>query len=123
MPSSFGPMFIQPAAGIAQSNGALAVTSNIVAQVVATSGNISLGAAPFGGVLVAPAGAVTAVTMDVGLAEGQLVFVENNSANTITFDVVANSHVANGATNVIAANACKCYIWSAAAARWFSVGL
>lgn len=61
----------------------------------------------------------TTLILQAGTVAGQMVFVENNSAFTCTFDVAATSNVADGATSAIPALTGRLFMWSAAAGRWF----
>lgn len=81
---------------------------------LATGGTIAVGA--LGIVRVNPAAAVTGAILAAGTHPGQVVRVLNESANTITFAAVATSNVADGTTDVIAANQGATYVWDAEAA-------
>lgn len=65
------------------------------------------------------AGAVTGIIMPAGTVDGQVVAVENNSANSVTFAAAGTSRVADGASAVIAANRTTIFIWDNNAALWF----
>lgn len=67
-----------------------------------------------------PGAAVTAVVLQAGTAIGQQVVVINEAiaANTVTFDVVANSNVADGATTVIPGLRASTFVW-AGTGRWY----
>lgn len=120
------PGIDQPVPGILRAQNQLIDVGNSTPQVIANNGNISLGSPPYGAVIVAPAAAVTGVTMDVGLIDQQGVVVHNNSANTLTFAAVATSHVIDGTADVIPAQTCRFFIWLASsnggAGAWFHVG-
>lgn len=120
------PGILQPIPGVLVAQNQIIETANNVAQVVATNGNIALGNPPWGAVVVQPGGAVTGVTMDVGLIDQQSISVHNNSAFTLTFAALATSHVADGVADVIPANTVRCFIWLQQAnsgnGAWFHVG-
>lgn len=75
-----------------------------------------------GNVAVSTAAAVSSIILAPGSRDGQQLTVVNTSANTITFDVAAVSHVASGASAVIAAAAGAVFIWNAAQALWYHAG-
>jgi hypothetical protein len=54
-----------------------------------------------------------------GIILGQDVVVINESAFTVTFDVVGTSNVADGVSDVIAALTARKFIWDANVSRWF----
>lgn len=87
--------------------------------VLATSGSIST--AGVGVSRVTPAAAVTAVALQAGTQIGQTVTVVNEgaAASTITFDVVANSNVADGATTVIPGARASTFVWAGSPPRWY----
>jgi hypothetical protein len=86
------------------------------AQALATSGTIATTGMTIS--RVNPASASTAVVLQAGTQDGQVCIVENDSANLVTFDVVANSHVADGASDSIAANTSGIFCWNATAGYW-----
>jgi len=67
--------------------------------------------------IVAPTAAVTGVILTSGTVTGQTQTVLNNSAYSITFAAVSTSHVADGTSDVIAANTARSFIWSGTS--WF----
>lgn len=89
---------------------------------IATGGTIptQLNGQPIGMVRCNPAAAVTAVILQPGINNGQKITIVNEAiaANTITFDVAANSFVADGA-QAIAGLISREFVWGAAAGRWF----
>lgn len=70
--------------------------------------------------LVAPTGAITGMILTSGSTAGQTQTIINNSAFSITFAAVATSHVADGISDVIAANTARTYVWSGSS--WFRKG-
>lgn len=62
-------------------------------------------------------GAVTGVIMAAGSYTGQRVTLLNNSGNSVTFAASGTSRVADGASDVIAANTAATYTWSGS--LWF----
>lgn len=91
------------------------------AATTATSGTIATA-----GLLISrssPAGAITAVVLQPGTVDGQMVIVENDAiaANTITFAAAATSNVSNGVSTVIAGLTSVAYIWNATTALWYPV--
>lgn len=86
------------------------------AQVLAANGIIG----PLTGTMrVNPAGAVAGVRMPAGVRPAQECTVMNESAFTVTMDVVANSKVQNGVTCVIAAGGMKLFKWNSVTNTWF----
>jgi len=67
----------------------------------------------------APSGAVTGIILQAGTSRGQYCVVENNSAFTITFAASGTSNVADGVSDVIAANTCRLFVWDANTNLWF----
>jgi hypothetical protein len=63
-------------------------------------------------------GNVTGLILEAGTQDGQLVIVRNESAFTLTFAAAGTSHVADGTSDVIAANTSGLYNWSTANALW-----
>lgn len=63
----------------------------------------------------------TGAILEAGTTHGQLCLVVNESANTITMAAAATSHVADGISCVIAANAAQLFIWNALVATpiWY----
>jgi len=76
---------------------------------IATSGTINTAGLMFS--KVTTAGAVTGVILQAGTQQGQPVIVVNTSANSITFAAVGTSNVADGVSDVIAANTSARYSW------------
>jgi hypothetical protein len=72
-----------------------------------------------------PAGNITGIILETPppftflQEESQTITVVNNSAFTITFDVVGTSHVADGNLDVIAANTAATFIWDYDAGTWY----
>ncbi|HWS83373.1 MAG TPA: glycosyl hydrolase family 28-related protein [Ktedonobacteraceae bacterium] len=58
-----------------------------------------------------PGANVTGIIMQSGVVPGQMCFVDNISANTVTFATVGTSHVSDGATAAIPANAGRLLVW------------
>lgn len=82
-------------------------------QTIATSGTISLGTSGERVIPVTTGGAVTGVVMAAGAFDGQVVYVVNRSANTLTFNTTqATSRVAES-TASIGANRGLALIWDA----------
>lgn len=90
-------------------------------QTIATSGAINTN---YNSVRVTAAGAVTAVTMQVGTTPGQLccIICEQAAANTITMAAAGTSNVAAGATCVLSGLANHLFIWDATTALWYQTG-
>lgn len=64
------------------------------------------------------AGAITGVLMDRGVTHGQLFFLLNTSANSLTFASSATSLVADGANVTIPANRMGIFIWDGLLSLW-----
>jgi hypothetical protein len=109
--TTFGALNAQNLLTLAQSGSAPSV---------ATSGTIAT--ANLGVSRVTTAGAVTGVILASGTVAGQLVIVVNESANTITFAAVGTSHVADGTSDVIAANTARMFVWDSSNSRWYRCG-
>lgn len=93
-------------------------TTGATQQTVATGNTITITAST---VLqkITTGGAVTGVILTAGTVDGQVVAIENNSANSVTFAAVGTSNVADGTSAVIAANRTTIFIWDNNAAKWF----
>jgi hypothetical protein len=69
---------------------------------------------------VAPTAAITGVILASGTTTGQIVTVLNNSTFSITFAASGTSHVADGVSDVIAADTARDFIWNGS--LWFRKG-
>lgn len=70
--------------------------------------------------LTATGGAVTGIILTAGTVDGQeLVLINAESSNSITFATAATSNVSNGTSCVIAALKALKLVWDATASRWF----
>lgn len=65
------------------------------------------------------AGNVAACILTAGTVPGQKVSVLNETNFTITFDVAANSNVADGATSAIPGLCARSFTWDDSTARWY----
>ncbi len=72
---------------------------------------------------VSPAAARTACILQPGTQSGQLVWVVNEAAaaNSITFDVAATSHVADGASDAIVGLSARLFVWDSSTSLWYPV--
>lgn len=61
----------------------------------------------------------TATILAVGTIDGQVLSLVNVSANSITFATTATSHVADGASAIIAANTRMTLIWDNTSSKWY----
>jgi len=68
---------------------------------------------------VTTSGAVTGVILQAGTTDGQIVTVINTSGNSITMAASGTSHVADGTSDVIAANNARRYTWNATNSLWY----
>lgn len=102
------------------SGGTISLLQSTIAAVIANAGTITTSGV--GIARVAPTGAVTGIILQAGTLAGQIVIVRNESAFTVTFDVVATSHVADGATSPIAANTSRMFEWNSVGAVWSRIG-
>lgn len=67
-----------------------------------------------------PAGARTGIILQAGTQPSQMcVVVNENSSNSITFDISATSHVAQGSAVVIAGLASRTFFWDSVQSLWF----
>jgi|SRR6266568_4702621 len=100
------------------------LTKGYAESVSTSSAPISSGtiAITFPVTLVAPAAAITGMILTSGTVDGQTQTIINNSAFSITFAVVATSHVADGTSDIIAATTARTYVWSTVASKWFRKG-
>jgi hypothetical protein len=103
-------------AGSLYSSGYVAVGQSGSAASLATSGTIAVGT--LGSTIVAPTGNVTGVILASGTTAGQEVTVTNQSAFTITMAASGTSHVADGVSDVIAANNCRTFKWNSLNSLW-----
>lgn len=97
--------------------GGIATGQTPAAQVLASSGTVAT--AGVGVARVNPSGAVTGVVLAVGVVPGQQVAVLNESAFTVTFAAAGTSHVADGASDAIAALTARSYIWNSGTSLWY----
>lgn len=70
---------------------------------------------------IAPAGNITGVILQNGRFGGDVVTVINESAFTVTFAASGTSKVADGTSDVIAANTAASYTWSSGTSLWYRV--
>lgn len=100
-------------------NAVMAYGQTAAAQVVATGNTINTAA--LSTARTAPAGAVTGVILQAGVAPGQEVTVINESvaANSITFAAAGTSNVADGVSDVIAGLQARTFIWDASTLLWY----
>jgi hypothetical protein len=87
---------------------------------VITNGT-TIATATVGTARVAPGGAVTGIILASGTVAGQTCWVINEStaANTVTFAVAGTSHVADGATTVIAGLRAAMFVWDSQTSLWY----
>lgn len=97
----------------------LGAVSALTPQTVATSDIIVHNGAPV--VRVTTAGATTGNIIQAGLYDGQILLIQNESANTLTMAAVATSRVANGVTFVIRANMIAALRWEASTGIWYGI--
>lgn len=97
-------------------NGTISVNQSATAVAIANAGTI---ASNVGVSRVAPTGNVTGVLLASGSLAGQVLYVVNESAFTITFDIAANSHVSGGVAVSIAAGAKATFVWDSITALWY----
>lgn len=97
-------------------NSALAYEAATNLQAPASGGTITIASVTN---RVAPAGAITGVILTAGILSGQVVTIINESAFSITFAAAATSHVADGASDVIAATTARQYCWDASTSLWY----
>jgi hypothetical protein len=97
----YGPVTTTDALNLKQSASAASLTTG---GSIATA-NISISR-------VTTSGAVTGVILASGTVSGQIVTVVNESANSITFAVSGTSHVADGTSDIIAANTARSFVWT-----------
>lgn len=86
--------------------GAIANAGTITTQVAPTASTPGY----YGTVMVTPAGNVTGIIFQPGLYERQELMVLNNSAYTITPDVVGTSNVLSGSAVAILANTAPAFV-------------
>lgn len=90
------------------------------AQALATSGTIATAGLSISRISLAAN--ATAVVLQAGTVDGQVVIVENDSSShTATFDVAGTSHVADGTSDVIAALTCLAYVWNNTTTLWYKI--
>lgn len=68
---------------------------------------------------VTTSGAVTGVILQAGTYAGQYCTVVNESGNTITMAASGTSHVADGVSDVIAANSARRYVYDTGTSLWY----
>ena len=91
---------------------------SLTSPALVTAGTIAT--AGLGVSRVTPAAAVTAIVLQRGTINGQRVTVTNEglAASTITFDVAANSNVADGVTSVIPGLRSSTFTWVQSTLLW-----
>ena len=115
----YSDAYITPTWKIA--GGGIAPAPSLTAPAIASSGTIAT--AGLGITRVTPAAAVTAVILQPGTINGQLIIVSNEGTSThsITFDTANNSNVADGSSDAISAGTSALYWWSTATNLWSRV--
>jgi hypothetical protein len=70
-----------------------------------------------------PAAARTGCILQPGTQSGQIVWVVNEAAaaNSITFDVAATSHVADGNGDAIVGLSARLFVWDSSTSLWYPV--
>lgn len=101
-------------------SGYVAVGQSGSAASLASSGTIAVG--NLGVSRVTTTGAVTGVILATGSTAGQICTVINESANTITFAAAATSKVADGVSDIIAANSARRFVWDSGTSLWYRCG-
>lgn len=107
------------AAGLLAIGGTIALNQSSSAQAIATSGTVTM--SNLGVARVNPAANVTGIKLSAGNFAGQMFTVINESAFTVTFDIPGNSFVADGASDVIAANTARLFFWDNGVNLWYRV--
>jgi hypothetical protein len=97
----------------------ISTAQSATSPTLVTSGTITTAA--IGVSRVAPAAAVTAIVLQAGTVAGQQVTVVNESTtlSSITFDIAANSNVADGATSPIVGLTSRDFVWDSVAGLWY----
>lgn len=72
-----------------------------------------------GMVRVSSAANVTGIIINSGSYDGQTILITNETNFTITFDVAATSHVADGATSAIPGLSQRLFSWDTTTSRWY----
>jgi hypothetical protein len=108
------------AGGVLAFGGTIALAQASSAQALATSGTIAL--SNIGVARTAPTANVTGVKLAAGSYAGQVCMVVNESAYSITFDVAANSFIADGTSDAIAANTARVFVWNNGQNLWYRAG-
>jgi hypothetical protein len=98
-------------------NGVWSFGQSVNAPVVASSGTINT--AQTSVIRIAPTGAVTGAVLQPGTSPGQLCVVLNESAFSVTFAASGTSNVADGASDVIAANTARTFFWDSVTQLWY----
>jgi Pectate lyase superfamily protein len=104
------------AAGVLAFGGTFALAQGSV-QAIATSGTVTM--SNIGVARLNPTSNVTGIKLAAGLFGGQQIIVVNESAFTITFDIPGNSFVADGTSDLIAANTAASFIYDNSTALWY----
>lgn len=112
----FGPGATGPFS-LLTTGGTFALGQSLSAASVAPGGTIALVGQSM--VRITAAEAVTDVILTAGSYAGQVVTVVNESANTLAFAPAATSHVADGASDVIPANAARGFVWNSGTRLWY----
>jgi hypothetical protein len=105
------------AAGVLAFGGTIALAQSTSAAAIATNSTISV--SNVGVARVSPAANVTGIKLAGGSFAGQTVIVVNESAFSVTFDTPSNSFVADGTSDVLAANTAANFVWDNGVNLWF----
>ncbi len=103
--------------GGCQINGILCGGQSSSSPALATAGTITTAGLQVS--RVAPAAAVTGVILQAGTQPGQKITVVNESAFSITFAASGTSGVADGTSDVIAANTAREFVWDSSNNLWY----
>jgi hypothetical protein len=100
------------------STGSLSTLQSATAPAIANGGTIAT--AGVGVARVSPTGPVTGVVLEAGTVGGQQLTVMNEAAaeNTVAFDTVANSNLADGAGTVIPGLRSSTFTWNSLKSYW-----
>lgn len=69
-----------------------------------------------------PTGNETGLILQAGTQRGQIVYVANLSAFTLTFAARATSNVFDGVADIIPANTCRGFVWVSGSNAWVRMG-
>jgi Pectate lyase superfamily protein len=105
------------AAGVLALGGTLALKQSVASAVIVNGDTLTI--SNVGVIRVNPGADVTGIIIPIGAFAGQTIIVVNESSHSVTFASSGTSHVADGVSDVIAANTAKSFVWDSSTSLWY----